>query len=158
MSDNIPTSSTIAQAKLRREELRKTSQFDQGNDFISLSSDKSNKTVGLYGNKGGDSRLVREEDELGDGDEDLNQFTGSMDKVPLGKKANLEAAKKLKGEIGEMIEGVEEEVEEEDEEMKQWEESQIKRGGNNNTSVKENQVRFLNSPSRWLDGLIFDLL
>ncbi|GAA5956041.1 hypothetical protein JCM3765_005437 [Sporobolomyces pararoseus] len=137
LSDSIPTSTAIAQAKLRREELRKTGQIQD--DYISLSS--TNTTVGLYSNKGGDSRLVREEDELGDGDEDLNQFTGSLDKIPLGRKANLDAAQKLKGEMGEMIQGVEEEVEEEDEEMKQWEEGQIRRGGtaDRNRGGKENQ-------------------
>ena len=119
----IPTSNTITQAIQRREELRKTGFSSSGtNDgFISLD-------VG-FANKGGDSRLVREEDELGDGDEDLAAYTGSMEKVPLGKKANKEAARKLRGEMGEMIEEVEGDVSEEDEEMRRWEEAQIRRGG-----------------------------
>jgi GC-rich sequence DNA-binding factor len=79
---------------------------------------------------------VREEDELGDGDEDLADFTGSLESVPLGRKANRQAAIKLRGEMGEMIEEVEGDLsgaeggEDEDEEMKRWEQSQIKRGGN----------------------------
>lgn len=134
-ASTIPTTNAIAQAKARREELRKTGH--QADDFISLSGSVS--TVG-FANKGGDSRLVREEDELGDGDEDLADFTGSMEKVPLGRKANREAAIRMRGEMGELIEDVEGEVSEEDEEMKRWEEAQIKRGGEGDRAKKDTNV------------------
>ncbi|GAA5985030.1 hypothetical protein JCM11641_000823 [Rhodosporidiobolus odoratus] len=119
----FPTSDAIARAKNRREEMRKagiTAPRAEG-DYVSLD-------VG-FANKGGDSRLVREEDELGEGDEDLAAFTDSLRPLPLGKKANAEAAKKLREEMGEMIEDVGMEVEEEDEEMKEWEKAQIRRAG-----------------------------
>ncbi|GAA5906527.1 uncharacterized protein JCM6883_004506 [Sporobolomyces salmoneus] len=143
VASTIPTTNAIAQAKARREELRKTGG-STSSDYISLSGSGSISTVG-FASKGGDSRLVREDDELGDGDEDLADFTGSFEKIPLGRKANREAAIKLKGEIGEMIEEVEEEKsEEEDEEMKRWEEAQIRRGaeegrarGETNNNVKK---------------------
>lgn len=60
---------------------------------------------------------------------DLAAFTDSLRPLPLGKKANAEAAKKLREEMGEMIEDVGMEVEEEDEEMKEWEKAQIRRAG-----------------------------
>lgn len=62
----LPTSQQIERARVRREELRKAGlsapagrEPDDG--FVPLQ-------VG-FANKGGESRLVREEDEIGDGDE-----------------------------------------------------------------------------------------
>ncbi|GAA5934347.1 uncharacterized protein JCM15063_004548 [Sporobolomyces koalae] len=138
-SSTIPTSNAIAQAKARREEMRKSGLED---GYISLSSGSgtgSTLAVG-FANKGGDSRLVREEDELGDGDEDLAAYTGSMDKIPLGRKANREAAIKLRGEMGDMIDDVEGDVSGEDEEMKRWEDAQIRRGGDGDRTTKEPQA------------------
>ena len=67
-STELPTSQQIERARLRREELRKAGLAEParaatGNDdgFMSLQ-------VG-FASKGGESRLVREEDEIGDGDE-----------------------------------------------------------------------------------------
>ncbi|GAA5862749.1 hypothetical protein JCM1840_002660 [Sporobolomyces johnsonii] len=123
-SASIPTTNAIAQAKARREEMRKaglTGSQAGGDGFVSLE-------VG-FANKGGDSRLVREEDEIGDGDEDMAAFTGALEKIPLGKKANKEAAARMRTEMGEMIDDVEMDVEEEDEEMRRWEVEQIRRGG-----------------------------
>lgn len=57
----IPTSSVIAQAKERRERMRKEGGGSGSDAFVSLE-------VGMV-SKGGESRLIREEDELGDGDE-----------------------------------------------------------------------------------------
>lgn len=99
--------------------------------------------------KSGESRLVREEDELGDGDEgtsieliqpkvgcmltlrliDAAEFTGALESVPLGRKANKLAAAKMKAGMAEMILDAEGEIgEEDDEEAREWEEAQIKRG------------------------------
>lgn len=56
----------------------------------------------------------------------MAEFTGAQETVPLGKKANKEAAEKMRSGMIDMIQDVEED--EEDEESKQWEEAQIKRG------------------------------
>jgi hypothetical protein len=59
----IPTTAAISLAKQRREEMRKAgiNPASRGDGFVSLD-------VG-FANKGGESRLMREEDELGEGDE-----------------------------------------------------------------------------------------
>ncbi|GAA5876738.1 hypothetical protein JCM8547_002033 [Rhodosporidiobolus lusitaniae] len=133
----IPTTDAIARAKARREELRKAgpSASSAGGDYVSLD-------VG-FASKGGESRLVREEDEIGDGDEDLAAFTDATTTLPLGKKANKAAALKLRQEMGEMIDDVAMDVEEEDEEMREWEKAQIRRagGGGEMTRRREDGVR-----------------
>ncbi|GAA6020925.1 hypothetical protein JCM11491_000069 [Sporobolomyces phaffii] len=128
-STHIPTTNAIAHAKARREELRKTGLQD---DYISLSSSSSASgtgtgTVGLYGHKSGESRLVREEDELGDGDDDLAAFTGADDRVALGRTANRAAASRLRDEMGDLIDDVEGDVSDDDDETKRWELAQIRR-------------------------------
>ncbi|KAG0659930.1 hypothetical protein C6P46_004870 [Rhodotorula mucilaginosa] len=127
-STELPSSQQIERARLRREELRKAglaepARATPGNDdgFVSLQ-------VG-FASKGGESRLVREEDEIGDGDEDMAAFTDSLSRLPLGKRANADAARRLREEMGEMIDDVEMDVRDEDEEMKEWEEAQIRRAG-----------------------------
>ncbi|GEM10195.1 GC-rich sequence DNA-binding factor [Rhodotorula toruloides] len=119
----IPTTAAISLAKQRREEMRKAgvNPASRGDGFVSLD-------VG-FANKGGESRLVREEDELGDGDEDLAAYTGADTRLPLGKRANAAAAAQLRAEMGEMIEDVEMDVRDDDEEMREWEEAQIRRAG-----------------------------
>ncbi|GAA6030231.1 hypothetical protein JCM8097_009000 [Rhodosporidiobolus ruineniae] len=121
----IPTTDAIARAKARREEMRKaglSAPAKKGqDDYVSLD-------VG-FANKGGDSRLVREEDELGDGDEDLAAYTDSLSTLPIGKKANAAAALRLKQEIGDMIDDVAMDVEEDDEEQRAWENAQVRRAG-----------------------------
>ncbi|CEQ40115.1 SPOSA6832_01682 [Sporobolomyces salmonicolor] len=134
-SASIPTTNAIARAKARREEMRKaglTGSQAGGDGFIPLE-------VG-FANKGGDSRLVREEDEIGDGDEDMAAFTGALEKIPLGKKANKEAAVRMRTEMGEMIDDVEMDVAEEDEEMRRWEVEQIRRGGEGRRAREERKV------------------
>jgi GC-rich sequence DNA-binding factor len=56
-------------------------------------------------------------------------FTDSLSRLPLGKRANADAARRLREEMGEMIDDVEMDVRDEDEEMKEWEEAQIRRAG-----------------------------
>lgn len=58
---SIPTEQAIAEAKKRRERMRAEGVPDGGDGFIGLE-------VG-FASKKGESRLVREDDELGDGDE-----------------------------------------------------------------------------------------
>lgn len=57
---------------------------------------------------------------------DMAEFTGATETIPLGKKANKEAAEKMRSGMIDMIQDVAED--EEDEEARQWEEAQIKRG------------------------------
>jgi hypothetical protein len=66
MDTSIPSGSTINAAKEKRERLRKTG--DTGNDFISLSVTKrQDYSQGPHP----ESRLVREDDELGEGDDGM---------------------------------------------------------------------------------------
>ncbi|GAA5838754.1 hypothetical protein JCM11251_006727 [Rhodosporidiobolus azoricus] len=120
---SILTTDSIARARARREEMRKSGATapPAGSDYVSLD-------VG-FASKGGDSRLVREEDEIGDGDEELAAYTDSLTSLPIGKKANKAAALKLRQEMGEMIDDVAMDVEEDDEEMREWEEAQVRRAG-----------------------------
>lgn len=61
MPDSIPTTAAIAEAKKRRERMRAEGGGTGSDGFISLE-------VG-FASKSGESRLVREDDEIGDGDE-----------------------------------------------------------------------------------------
>ncbi|GAA5977143.1 hypothetical protein JCM10908_004871 [Rhodotorula pacifica] len=130
---DLPSSQQIERARQRREELRKAglaAPASTGEDgFVSLQ-------VG-FASKGGESRLVREEDEIGDGDEDMAAFTDSLSRLPLGKRANAVAARRMREEMGEMIDDVEMDVRDEDEEMKQWEEAQIRRAGGGTSANRE---------------------
>lgn len=58
---------------------------------------------------------------------ELAAYTGSLEKVPLGTKANREAAKKMRSGMEELILDAEEE-DAGDEEAREWEEAQIRRG------------------------------
>jgi GC-rich sequence DNA-binding factor len=138
MSTSIPTTAAITEAKERRERMRAEGGGTGTDSFISL---EVGRVV-----KSGESRLVREEDELGDGDEgkfilidkgprlihddcpDAAEFTGALETVPLGRKANKLAADRMKAGMVEMIEDAEGEEGESDEEAREWEEAQIRRG------------------------------
>lgn len=61
MPDSIPTTAAIAEAKKRRERMRAEGGGTGSDGFVSLE-------VG-FASKSGESRLVREDDEIGDGDE-----------------------------------------------------------------------------------------
>lgn len=118
-----------------------------------------------FASKRGESRLVREEDEIGDGDEgssfalllspraltcirhsiDLADYTGASERVPLGKKANREAADRMRSGMIEMIQDVADEGEEgDDAESREWEEAQIRRGEGRRVVTNEKSV----SPGR----------
>lgn len=87
-------------------------------DYISLGLDRGPHP---------ESRLMREEDEGEEGDEDFASYTEANDRLAIGREANRIAARRLKGEIGEMI--AEREDEESDEETREWEETLVARGG-----------------------------
>jgi GC-rich sequence DNA-binding factor len=60
----IPTTSAIAAAKAKRDHLRKHGAGAEDSGFISLD-------VAKMPSKKGDSRLVREEDEIGEGEDGM---------------------------------------------------------------------------------------
>lgn len=57
---------------------------------------------------------------------DMAEFTGAQETIPLGKKANKEAAERMRSGMVDMIHDAEED--EDDEEAREWEMAQIKRG------------------------------
>ncbi|KAF8073909.1 nineteen complex-related protein 2-domain-containing protein [Lyophyllum atratum] len=117
----IPTESSIKVAKERRERLRKTGVSGE-EEFISLSVvRKSDEYQGPHP----ESRLMREEDELGEGDDEFSEYTSAQDRIALGKKSRKVEANKRRDAMKEMIE----DVEEDDEESAEWMEEQLRRGG-----------------------------
>ncbi|KAI0081642.1 hypothetical protein K474DRAFT_1656446 [Panus rudis PR-1116 ss-1] len=113
----IPSSSSIQAAKQKRERMRATGVSE---DFISL-------TVSKREDQGPHpmSRLVREEDELGEGDDEFAEYTSAQERIALGKKSKKLEAKKKRQEMNELIA----DAEEQDEETMEWEQEQLRRGG-----------------------------
>lgn len=60
---------------------------------------------------------------------DLAAYTDSLSRLPLGKRANAAAARQLRAEMTDLIDDVEMDVHDDDAEMRDWEEAQIRRGG-----------------------------
>ncbi|KAJ7643933.1 nineteen complex-related protein 2-domain-containing protein [Roridomyces roridus] len=117
---SIPSESSIKVAKERRERLRATGVSGQ-DDFISLSVVKrADEPQGPHP----DSRLVREEDELGEGDDEFAEYTSAQERIALGKKSRKVEASKRRDAMKEMIA----DAEEIDEETEEWEQEQIRRG------------------------------
>jgi GC-rich sequence DNA-binding factor len=85
---------------------------------------------------------------------DLADFTGASDRLHLGKSANKAAARRLKGEIGEMIADrwvglvgqrvllilSREDEDEDDEEANEWELAQVRRAAQWEEEVKPEKV------------------
>ncbi|KAF8319659.1 hypothetical protein DL93DRAFT_2164354 [Clavulina sp. PMI_390] len=124
---DIPTEASIKAAKEKRERMRHlgiTTSDSPSDEFISLSLTKTDKRdQGPHP----ESRLQTEDDDLGEGDDDMAQYTEAQDRIALGKKARKNAAKQRKATIAELIDEAEDD--EEDEEMKDWENAQLRRGG-----------------------------
>ncbi|KIN99575.1 hypothetical protein M404DRAFT_16456 [Pisolithus tinctorius Marx 270] len=116
---SIPTQSYIQTAKEKRERLRAVGP-DQ--DYISLAITTRTDT---YQGPHPESRLVREEDELGEGDDEYAQYTSAQERIALGKKSRKIEASKRKDAMQEMIA----DADEEDEETIEWEREQLRRGG-----------------------------
>ncbi|OAX42141.1 hypothetical protein K503DRAFT_790350 [Rhizopogon vinicolor AM-OR11-026] len=115
----IPSESSISSAKQRRERIRTQGTQD---DFISLSVTKRD-TVPQGPHP--ESRLMREEDELGEGDDEYAEYTSAQERIALGKKSRKIEASKRKDAMQDMIA----DAEEEDEETMEWEREQLRRGG-----------------------------
>ncbi|KAK1232650.1 hypothetical protein PQX77_004212 [Marasmius sp. AFHP31] len=115
----IPAESSVKAAKERRDRLRKNLASGT-DDYISLSLTKS-EDHGPHP----ESRLVREEDELGEADDEFAEYTGAQERIGLSKKSRKREANKRRGEIQEMIA----DADEQDEETAEWEQEQLRRGG-----------------------------
>lgn len=76
---------------------------------------------------------------------DMAEFTGAKESIPLGKKANKEAAQKLRTGMIDMIHDAEEE--EDDEEAREWELAQIRRGEQGRETMMQVSC-FLSLPGR----------
>ncbi|EPQ51044.1 GCFC-domain-containing protein [Gloeophyllum trabeum ATCC 11539] len=116
----IPSASSIQAAKEKRERLRTTAPAAE--DFISLSLTKREDN---YQGPHPESRLVREEDELGEAEEEFAEYTSAQERIALGKKSKKVEAAKKREEMQELIA----EAEEVDEETIEWEQEQLRRGG-----------------------------
>lgn len=116
----IPSESSILAAKAKRDRLRNVKHPDE--DFISLFlTGQGDEYQGPHP----ESRLVREEDELGEGDDEFADFTSAQERIALGKKSKKVEASKRRDEMKELIE----DAEEVDDEMEEWEQAQLRRGG-----------------------------
>ncbi|WVQ75090.1 hypothetical protein IAR50_004699 [Cryptococcus sp. DSM 104548] len=131
----IPDAATIAAAKIKRQAGLSNGQGstsgDGGEDYISLSEGGGGGRIAIYDAQQGphpESRLMREEDETGDGDEDMADFTEAKDRLYLGRDAKKAAARRLRGEIGDLIADREADIED-DEETLEWEKAQVQRSG-----------------------------
>ncbi|KAG6891529.1 hypothetical protein C0992_005064 [Termitomyces sp. T32_za158] len=124
----IPTDSSIKAAKERRERLRKTGVSGE-EDFISLSVvRRADESEGPHPM----SRLVREEDELGEGDDEFAEYTSAQERIALGKKSRKAEAAKRRDAMQEMIA----DAEDEDEETTEWVQEQLRRGGHAATASR----------------------
>ncbi|KAM6494395.1 Nineteen complex-related protein 2 domain containing protein [Amanita muscaria] len=117
----IPSESSIKVTKERRERLRKA-KISGEEDYISLAvTRRGDEADGPHP----ESRLMREEDELGEAEEEFAEYTSAQERIALGKKSRKVEATRRRDEMRELIE----EAAEEDEETKEWEEEQLRRGG-----------------------------
>ncbi|KAF8842200.1 hypothetical protein BDN67DRAFT_1038818 [Paxillus ammoniavirescens] len=121
----IPPQSRILAAKERRENLRVTGEEQ---DYVSLSV---TKRIDISQGPHPESRLVREEDELGEGDDEYAEYTSAQERIALGKKARKIEASKRKDTMQEMIA----DAEDEDEEAMEWEREQLRRGGHHSATT-----------------------
>ncbi|KAF8551693.1 GCFC-domain-containing protein [Imleria badia] len=123
----IPSQSRIVAAKERRERLR-VGTAEQEQDYISLSV---TKLPDISQGPHPESRLMREEDEVGEGDDEYAEYTSAQERIALGKKARKAEASKRRDTMKEMIA----EVVDEDEETLEWEREQLRRGGHDPASA-----------------------
>lgn len=146
--DEIPDAASIKAAKEKRAKAAASGAAAGGGlseDFISLggcSKKGSRATRDSESNYQGphpESRLQREEDDLGSGEDEFDQYTGASERIGLGKKAEKERERRRKQNIREAMgdeEGGQEaehgtngtlKQDEMDEEEREWERSQMDR-------------------------------
>ncbi|KAI0322031.1 nineteen complex-related protein 2-domain-containing protein [Amylostereum chailletii] len=117
----ILSQSSILAAKEKRERLRMSASKGE-DDYISLSVTKHGEG---YQGPHPESRLVREEDELGEGDDEFAEYTSAQERIALGRKSRKKEASQRRNNMKELIA----DAEEVDEETQEWEQEQIRRGG-----------------------------
>ncbi|KAL7424936.1 hypothetical protein Q5752_000623 [Cryptotrichosporon argae] len=127
----IPDAAEIAAAKLRRagQAAAARSGLGPGDDYVSLG------TLAVRGGGGGggdagphpESRLMREDDDGDDGDEDVADYTGANERLYLGAEARRAARRREIGERGEMVQDLEEDMD--DDEAREWERTLVARAG-----------------------------
>jgi GC-rich sequence DNA-binding factor len=130
----IPDEAAITSAITRRRRLAADPSVQPGlgteADYVSLNADTSRLAV--YDSSAQphpESRLQRESDSEGEGDESLAQFTGSNERIRLGgKDPNAEAAKRVRREMRDAMDD-DDVVEVGDEDEVRWEEEQVRRAG-----------------------------
>jgi GC-rich sequence DNA-binding factor len=98
MGTVIPSESSIKAAKERRGRLKGNGGSE---DFISLSVARHTE---IDDGPHPESRLVREEDELGEGDDEFADYTSAQERIAIGKKSRKVEAKKNRATMREMIE------------------------------------------------------
>ncbi|KAI0283947.1 nineteen complex-related protein 2-domain-containing protein [Russula aff. rugulosa BPL654] len=119
----IPSQSAVLAAKEKRERMRAAGpSSSHADEYISLSL---TTRVGEYQGPHPESRLMREDDDLGEGDDDFAEYTNAQTRIALGKKARKAEMNKLREEK----QGLIADAEEIDEETQEWERAQIKRSG-----------------------------
>uniref|UniRef100_V5EWI9 GCF C-terminal domain-containing protein n=2 Tax=Kalmanozyma brasiliensis (strain GHG001) TaxID=1365824 RepID=V5EWI9_KALBG len=157
--DAIPSESVIRAAKEKRAKLRAAAAntTSSSEDFISLAPFSKSSALKKYDAMEIDdgphphSRLQREEDELGDGEDDFAEFTGATDRIPLGEKAEKEWIDRQRREMDAAVRGdfdedavVEDEMDEDEEE---WERAQLRRTQNvTQTSQSREASPFRSAP------------
>ncbi|KAI9341603.1 nineteen complex-related protein 2-domain-containing protein [Pilaira anomala] len=116
----IPDAGAILAAKKKREQMRKGFNITEQDDgFISLNDTEEDKSG---------SRLMREEDDIGDdGEAEFEKYVG--DKVTLDKKMAKTQEKKRRKGVRELIKKAEEDNGNQSEDMERWEEDMMKFGG-----------------------------
>ncbi|SJX60807.1 uncharacterized protein SRS1_12033 [Sporisorium reilianum f. sp. reilianum] len=136
--DGIPSESVIRAAKEKRAKLRAAaSATSTSDDYISLAPFSNSSALKRYDAMEVDdgphphSRLQREEDELGDGEDEFAEFTGATERIPIGEKAEREWKDRQRREMEAAVRGdfdqdavVEDEMDEDEEE---WERAQLRR-------------------------------
>lgn len=112
--DGIPSEAVIQAAKEKRR--RALQEVSKSDDFISIDEEGPHP----------DSRLVREDDQIGSGEEEFAEFTGATERIALDEDG-IQREKTL--ERQRRKEEVEGEIDEEmsDDSGKEWEEAQMKR-------------------------------
>ncbi|KAF8827789.1 hypothetical protein HHX47_DHR4000028 [Lentinula edodes] len=138
----IHTESAIKNAKERRERLRK-SGVSPSEDYISLSVTRKADDQGPHP----ESRLVREEDELGEGDDEYAEYTSAQERIALGKKSRKVEVTKRREMMQELIT----EAADEDEESVEWEHEQLRRGGHLKPDTSKGKIKqtYIPAPSKF---------
>lgn len=144
----IPDEAAIASALARRRRAQDPAAAGE-DDYISLSADTSKLAV--YDHAKGphpESRLQRESDSEGSGDEALAEFTGSKERIGLRKGGNGEAAARMRREMRDAIEDDAVYVGDEDEDA--WEVEQVRRAGAVVEAVAEEKRGYASAKSAYV--------